>query len=67
MFEVGDRVRLIQADRRNGREAVGTVVGFLTPEFAGATGAPDDVLVRWDLGIELAHTATSLTSAPGED
>lgn len=67
MFDIGNRVRLTQADGWAGREPVGTVVGFLTPQFAAATGAPDDVLVRWDSGIELPHTPTSLILAPGED
>jgi hypothetical protein len=67
MFEVGDRVRLVQPDGWAGREAVGTVVGFSTLNFAATTDAPDDVLVRWDSGIQLPHTPTSLMSAPGED
>jgi hypothetical protein len=63
MFEVGDRVRLAQAFRMDEREPVGTVVGFLKLEFAAVTGAPDDVLVRWDSGLELPHAPASLAYA----
>ena len=48
MFEIGDRVRPAQAVGLDTREPVGTVVGFLTLEFAAVTGPPEDVLVRWD-------------------
>jgi hypothetical protein len=63
MFAVGDRVRLAKAFRMDVREPVGTVVGFLKPRFAAVTGAPDDVLVRWDTGLELPHAPASLAYA----
>ncbi len=58
-------MRLAQAFRIDVREPVGTVVGFLKPEFAAVTGAPDDVLVRWDSGLEFAHAPASLAYALG--
>jgi len=63
MFDVGDRVRLAKAFRMDVREPIGTVVGFLKPGFAAVTGAPDDVLVRWDTGLELPHAPASLAHA----
>jgi hypothetical protein len=64
MFEVGDRVRLAQASRSDVREPVGIVIGFLKLDFAAVTGAPDDVLVCWDSGLELPHAPASLAHAP---
>ena len=66
MFKLGDRVRLAVAIASNGREPVGTVTGFATPEFAAHIAAPDDVRVRWDTGLELPHTPASLVHASAE-
>src|SRR3954451_767956 len=38
---------------RTVREPFGTVIGCVTPTFAARVGAPDDVLVRWNSGLEL--------------
>ena len=63
MFEIGDRVRPAQAAGPDTREPVGTVVGFVPLTFAAVTGTPDDVLVRWDAGLELPHAPASLSLA----
>jgi hypothetical protein len=62
-FEVGDRVQLARAIASDSNEPVGTVVGFVTPDFAARFDTPDDVLVRWDSGIELPHAPASLKPA----
>lgn len=66
MFKVGDRVWLAQPIGSGGREPLGTVAGFVTPHFAAQTSAPDDVLVRWDSGLELAHAPGTLAQAQGD-
>ena len=63
MFKLGDRVRPAVSIAARGPEPVGTVTGFDTPKFAEYVGAPDDVRVRWDTGLELAHAPTSLVHA----
>jgi len=63
MFKVGDRVRLATPIASGSNEPAGTVAGFLTPDFAAHLDTPDDVLVRWDSGLELAHAPTSLIPA----
>jgi hypothetical protein len=63
-FKVGDLVQLREPLASTGREPFGTVTGFVTPSFAAKTGAPDDVVVRWDSGLELAHAPVALTHAP---
>src|SRR3954462_12016309 len=62
-FEVADRVRLLGPIASNGRGPFGTVTGFITPTLAAKLGAPDDVRVRWDSGLELAHPPATLTHA----
>jgi hypothetical protein len=64
MFKVGDRVQLVEPIASNGRDPLGIVTGFVTPTFAAMLGAPDDVLVRWNLGLELPHAPATLTHAP---
>ncbi len=54
-------MRPAQAVGLDTREPVGTVVGFLTLEFAAVTGTPEDVLVRWDSGLEHPHAPASLS------
>lgn len=66
MFKLGDRVRPAASIGRNGREPVGTVTGFVTPEFAAYVGAPDDVRVQWETGLELLHAPASLVHAPAD-
>lgn len=66
MFTVGDRVRLAQPFGVDGREPIGIVTGFVTPQFAAQLDVPDDVLVRWDSGLELQHAPARLVAAPGE-
>ena len=61
MFEIGDRVRPAQAVGVDTLEPLGTVVGFLQLKFAAVTGTPDDVVVRWDSGLELPHAPASLS------
>jgi hypothetical protein len=61
MFEIGNRVRPAEPLGLDTYEPVGTVTGFLTLDFAAVTGAPDDVLVRWDSGLELPHAPASLS------
>jgi hypothetical protein len=64
MFSVGDRVRFGPANAHGGLDGLrGTVVGFVTPEYAAALDAPDDVVVRWDSGLQLAHAPTMLAHA----
>ena len=63
MFEVGDRVRLARPIASGDREPVGTIAGFIAPEFAVQLAAPDDVIVRWDSGLELTHAPSSLMCA----
>jgi hypothetical protein len=63
MFKRGDRIQLVELIASDGREPVGTVIGFVTPSFAAKVGAPDDVLVRWDFGLELPHAPATLTHA----
>jgi hypothetical protein len=65
MFKVGDRVQLGAPIARDGREPRGTVTGFTTPAFAAELAAPDDVVVRWDSGLELAHAPAGLILARG--
>jgi hypothetical protein len=65
MFKVGDRVQLGAPIARDGHEPLGTVTGFSTPGFAAELAAPDDVLVRWDSGLELAHAPAGLVLARG--
>jgi hypothetical protein len=67
MFKLGDRVRLAVPIASAGREPVGTVTGFDTPEFAQYVSAPDDVRVRWDMGLERLHAPTSLVHASAGD
>jgi hypothetical protein len=59
-FKLGDRVRTAAPIASGGREPVGIVTGFDTPAFADYVGAPDDVRVRWDTGVELLHAPASL-------
>jgi hypothetical protein len=66
MFKVGDRVRLALRVADGSNEPVGTVAGFLTPSFAAHVETPDDVLVRWDSGLQLPHAPTTLILAPGD-
>jgi hypothetical protein len=65
MFRVGDRVRLATPITLGGREPVGTVMGFQTPDFAAHVDAPDDVLVRWDTGLEIPVAPVGLMPARG--
>jgi hypothetical protein len=67
MFRLGDRVQLAPRIAPGSDEPVGTVAGFLTPDFAEHVDTPDDVLVRWDSGLELPHAPTSLIPARGVD
>jgi hypothetical protein len=62
-FSVGDRVQLRELVGSSRLEPVGTVAGFLTPPFAAKVSAPDDVVVRWDSGLELPHAPATLTHA----
>jgi hypothetical protein len=64
MFIVGDRVQLRAPTASGGPEPAGTVVGFVTPWFASSVGAPDDVLVRWDTGLEIAVAPAQLVPVP---
>jgi hypothetical protein len=63
MFQVGDRVQLATPIASGSNEPFGTVAGFLRPDFAAHLDTPDDVLVRWDSGLELPHAPTSLILA----
>jgi hypothetical protein len=54
VFRVGDRVRLAPSSTWNESEPVGTAAGFVTPDFAPRLAAPDDVIVPWDSGLEMA-------------
>jgi hypothetical protein len=47
-------VRLAPSSTWNESEPVGTAVGFVTPDFAPRLAAPDDVIVPWDSGLEMA-------------
>ena len=51
MFTVGDRVRLAIGTVGRSSEALGTVIGF----------DKDDVMVRWDIGVERALAPASLS------
>jgi len=66
MFQVGDRVQLATPIASSSNEPSGTVAGFLTPDFAAHLDTPDDVLVRWDSGLELPHAPTRLIPAQGD-
>lgn len=57
MFVIGDHVGLAERMRGGGWDPVGTVVGF----------ADDDVIVRWETGLETALAPWSLTHAPPAD
>ena len=63
MFKIGDRVRLSKPIASSDGEPAGTVAGFITPEFAAHLSTPDDVLVRWDSGLEIAHAPFTLMLA----
>jgi hypothetical protein len=66
MFDVGDRVRLANAFGK-AVDGFGTVIGRVTPHYVkdGADGVHDDVLVRWDTGLEIALAPHSLMPAGG--
>ena len=66
IFKLGDRVRPAPPIGRDGRGPVGTVTGFVTPEFATYVNAPDDVRVRWETGLELLHAPASLVHASAD-
>ena len=66
MFQVGDRVQLATPLASGSNEPFGVVAGFRTPDFAAHLETPDDVLVRWDSGLELPHAPTSLMPARGD-
>jgi hypothetical protein len=50
VFEVGNRVRLAVGGGRRSSEPLGTVIGVQA----------DDIMVRWDVGIERALAPGSL-------
>jgi hypothetical protein len=64
VFNVGDRVRLTVGADLRAQEALGTVIGF----------QEDDIVVRWDVGVErplspasLAPAGPSSVESPGPD
>ena len=64
MFEAGDRVRLMPAVAGGGLNGLlGTVLGFVTPPHGASLDVLDDVVVRWDLGLEYAHAPFTLEHA----
>ena len=66
MFQMGDRVQFAPTNTPHNGEInglLGTVVGFVRPEYATRLEAPDDVVVRWDPGLEFAHASFTLAHA----